>query len=216
MENHTEANAILLPGRIPGYKRDDLKLLPSDTSKKVSVLTWTFTNYIIVLLYLKDIWKTYKTCCEQTNFRGFCVHHLLFPQETAPTTRHHKATYRSLVATSTKHHSHHERSKKIFWRKISCNAHQMLINFTNQFLVNQGSRQTHGACQLTIGNVVNLVPATSQLQSVIFHNLVATTIYTTIDYSFDMAQQVSKLWCMHVLALCFYQGSLSPWPRTNM
>jgi len=26
MENHTEANAILLPGRISGYKRDDLKL----------------------------------------------------------------------------------------------------------------------------------------------------------------------------------------------
>jgi len=54
----------------------------------------------------------------------------------------------------------------------------MLINFTNQFLVNQGSRQTHGACQLTIGNVVNLVPAASQLQSVIFHNLVATYLHT--------------------------------------
>ena len=26
MENHTEANAILLPGRISGYKRDDLEL----------------------------------------------------------------------------------------------------------------------------------------------------------------------------------------------
>ena len=37
MPNYTEANAILLPGRIPGYKRDDLKLLPSDVSKKVSV-----------------------------------------------------------------------------------------------------------------------------------------------------------------------------------
>ena len=35
IENYAEQNAILLPGRIPGYKRDDLKLLPSNTSKKV-------------------------------------------------------------------------------------------------------------------------------------------------------------------------------------
>ena len=34
--NFAEQHAILLPGRIPGYKRDDLKLLPSSTSKKVS------------------------------------------------------------------------------------------------------------------------------------------------------------------------------------
>jgi len=33
MENYTEANAILLPGRIAGYKRDDLKPFPSDLSK---------------------------------------------------------------------------------------------------------------------------------------------------------------------------------------
>ena len=35
LQNYAEANVILLPGRIPGYKRDDLKLLPSNTSKKV-------------------------------------------------------------------------------------------------------------------------------------------------------------------------------------
>ena len=32
-----EENALLLPGRIPGYKRDDIKLLPSSRSKKVNV-----------------------------------------------------------------------------------------------------------------------------------------------------------------------------------
>lgn len=36
MENYAEVNAILLPGRIPGYKRDDLKLLPCDLTKKVN------------------------------------------------------------------------------------------------------------------------------------------------------------------------------------
>lgn len=33
IHNYAEENAILLPGRIPGYKRDDLKLLPSSVSK---------------------------------------------------------------------------------------------------------------------------------------------------------------------------------------
>ena len=36
LQNYAETNAILLPGRIPGYKWDDLKLLPSNTSKKVN------------------------------------------------------------------------------------------------------------------------------------------------------------------------------------
>ena len=35
LTNYAEKNAILLPGRIPGYKRDDLQLLPSNTTKKV-------------------------------------------------------------------------------------------------------------------------------------------------------------------------------------
>ena len=35
LKSYAEANAILLPGRIPGYKRDDLQLLPSSTTKKV-------------------------------------------------------------------------------------------------------------------------------------------------------------------------------------
>ena len=33
VRNYAEDNAILLPGRIPGYKRDDLVLLPSSTTK---------------------------------------------------------------------------------------------------------------------------------------------------------------------------------------
>ena len=35
ISNFAEEQAILLPGQIPGYKRDDLKLLPSSTFKKV-------------------------------------------------------------------------------------------------------------------------------------------------------------------------------------
>ena len=35
LENYAEENAILLPGRVPNYKKDDIKLLPSSRSKKV-------------------------------------------------------------------------------------------------------------------------------------------------------------------------------------
>ncbi len=35
LHSYADNNAILLPGRIPGYKRDDLQLLPSSTTKKV-------------------------------------------------------------------------------------------------------------------------------------------------------------------------------------
>lgn len=45
ISNYVEENAILLPGRIPGYKNDDMKLLSSSESKA-------------------SIWRAYKTVCE--------------------------------------------------------------------------------------------------------------------------------------------------------
>ena len=39
LHNYAETNAILLPGRIPGYKKDHYQLLPSSTTKKVHFLT---------------------------------------------------------------------------------------------------------------------------------------------------------------------------------
>ena len=35
LENYAEENAILLPGRVPNYKKNDIKLLPSSCGKKV-------------------------------------------------------------------------------------------------------------------------------------------------------------------------------------
>ena len=46
LHNYAEKNAILLPGRIPGYKRDDLQLLPSNTTKKVPTLTKRPSNRV--------------------------------------------------------------------------------------------------------------------------------------------------------------------------
>ena len=39
LQNYAEENAILLPGRIPSHKRDDIKLLPSSCSKRASCKT---------------------------------------------------------------------------------------------------------------------------------------------------------------------------------
>ena len=36
LQQFAEQHAILLPGRVPNHKRDDVKLLPSSNSKKVS------------------------------------------------------------------------------------------------------------------------------------------------------------------------------------
>ena len=41
--NYAERNAILLPGRIPGYKQDDIQLLPSCTTKKVKLPPHSYT-----------------------------------------------------------------------------------------------------------------------------------------------------------------------------
>ena len=35
--NYVEQNPILLPGRIPKFKRDDIKVLPCSDSKKVNI-----------------------------------------------------------------------------------------------------------------------------------------------------------------------------------
>ena len=38
INSYADIHAILLPGRIPGFKRDDLQLLPSSTTKKVIII----------------------------------------------------------------------------------------------------------------------------------------------------------------------------------
>ena len=40
LNNYDEKNAILLPGRIPGYKCDTIQLLPSSSTKKVHIHTY--------------------------------------------------------------------------------------------------------------------------------------------------------------------------------
>ena len=43
IQNYAEQNAILLPGRIPGFKRDDVKVLQHLTARR----------YIIIIVYYK-------------------------------------------------------------------------------------------------------------------------------------------------------------------
>lgn len=49
--NYAEDHAILLPGRVPGYKDCDRQLLPSSTTKRA-------------------VWQTYLEACSQTTVRA--------------------------------------------------------------------------------------------------------------------------------------------------
>ena len=55
--SYAEDNAILLPGRVPGYKRDDLQLLPSSTKKKV-VKCYNFQDVNNYFLCSMSGWST--------------------------------------------------------------------------------------------------------------------------------------------------------------
>ena len=64
LQNYAEEHAILLPGRIPGYKRDDLQLLPSSTTKKVGFVL-THIQQLYWQTNLQAVWVLYKHSCEQ-------------------------------------------------------------------------------------------------------------------------------------------------------
>ena len=50
--NYAERHAILLPGRIPGYKRDDVQLLPSSTTKKVYLVQHTYRMHPHIVIHI--------------------------------------------------------------------------------------------------------------------------------------------------------------------
>ena len=55
---YVEINGILLPGRIPGYKRDDIQLLPSSTTKRA---VWLLYQDSAITLSARSI--SYSTFC---------------------------------------------------------------------------------------------------------------------------------------------------------
>lgn len=63
LHTYSECNAILLPGRIPGYKRTDVELLPSSTTKQqvwqqycASLVTST-THHQVAYSTFCTIWR---------------------------------------------------------------------------------------------------------------------------------------------------------------
>ena len=59
LQNYAEENTILLPGNIPGYKRTDLQLLPTHTTKH-------------------QVWEFYIQCCGKLTFRLAHYRHFCF------------------------------------------------------------------------------------------------------------------------------------------
>ena len=48
LSNYADENAVLLPGRIPGFKNEDIQLLSSSNTKM-------------------NVWKSFKRACEESN-----------------------------------------------------------------------------------------------------------------------------------------------------
>ena len=56
--NYADAHAMSLPGRVPGYARDDLKLLPSSCSNDYYVGTCKVTdNRVCSLVLFRRLWR---------------------------------------------------------------------------------------------------------------------------------------------------------------
>ena len=55
---YAESNAILLPGRVPGYKRDDIQILPSSITKRA---VWKLYQHTATTLSMRNV--GYSTCC---------------------------------------------------------------------------------------------------------------------------------------------------------
>ena len=53
LTNYVEENAVLLPGRIPGFKNEDIKLLSSSETKM-------------------SVWREFKKACEETGKKAVC------------------------------------------------------------------------------------------------------------------------------------------------
>ncbi len=93
--NYAEANAILLPGRIPGYKHSDIQLLPASMTKRQA---WH--------LYVATI-QSMATPGRTVGYSTFCRLWKLFLPHIIVT----KPNERSMLGLPDKLHSHHEGSQ---------------------------------------------------------------------------------------------------------
>ena len=105
LQNYSEQHAILLPGRIPAYKRDDMKLLPCSDSKKVMYVHYYSQNSLRTLEHLDYIPKVIN--------RGYpassAVPHILYILAQSFTKYYHlKASHRLVLDMPAEQCCHHE------------------------------------------------------------------------------------------------------------
>lgn len=118
LQNYAEENAILLPGRIPGYKRSDMQLLPTSTTKR-------------------QVWDHYIQSCGPLTFRlasyrHFCllwrkyVPHIIIttPRTDLCWTCHQNAF--NITAASNK--TDEEKSRVIQISTLTHNLHTMHVH----------------------------------------------------------------------------------------
>ena len=100
--HYSEDNAILLPGRVPGYKRDDIQLLPTSVTKREGGMESLFHCSITTGL----------SCCELLSL-------LSFLEATNSTGCCEQTKVGLVLDMSEKQHSHHEVSQQTCGREDS-------------------------------------------------------------------------------------------------
>ena len=92
--NYAETHAILLPGRIPGYKQDDIQLLPASTTKRA---VWVLYTASLQSRPSADRSVAYSTFCRLAAL--------------PPSCGHNEAKERPVLGLPKEHHGHHEGSQ---------------------------------------------------------------------------------------------------------
>ena len=77
---YVESNGVLLPGRVPGYKRDDIKLLPSNCTKRAVWMLYQVSTslslYSVAYTTVCKVWRHFLAdvvvCKPKTDLCAIC------------------------------------------------------------------------------------------------------------------------------------------------
>lgn len=163
LNNYVEDNAVLLPGRIPGYKSDDIKLLSSSETKM-------------------SVWREFQRACEQSEKQSVSYTKFIDLWEQFHPNVVVAKPMTDLCFTCQQNTSKLIRSANLpDWEKSECvQIQQEHLNCV------QDEREVYrNACQEAKNNF-EIVHDTIALDQ----NHEACSLDTTMHYSFDFAQQV--------------------------
>ena len=164
MTNYVEENAISLPGRIPGFKSDDIKVLSSSETKK-------------------SVWRVYEAACESSDLRAVSYRKFLQLWEQFHPNVVVAKPMTDLCFTCQQNTSKLQRAANLSDReKSECvKAHQDHLNCA------QSEREYYRNLCTNSENALETIGTETLLNR---ESRDACSLNATVHYSFDYAQQV--------------------------